>query len=68
MDCAERRGPDGARRDRAQIQAFDTQSGALRATLRGHFAAVTAVVYHPALHELYSGGHDGNLLCWTALR
>ena len=46
------------------VQAFDVHAGALRATLRGHFAAVTACVFHPTLQELYTAGHDGNVLVW----
>lgn len=47
------------------IQVFEVLTGKLVNTLRGHFETVNACIYHPVIQELYSGGNDEHIICWS---
>jgi len=49
----------------AHILVLEVATGALLATLRGHFEHIAAVALHTTLHELYSGGLDKQIVAWT---
>lgn len=50
----------------SRIAMHEVQSGKeLNVMAQGHFGEVTCVTMHPTLSQLYSGGKDTNILCWT---
>ena len=48
------------------VQAFDVQTGAPLATLKGgHFESVNCCVWNPLSSELYTGGNDNHIVVWA---
>ncbi|KAJ3109394.1 DNA excision repair protein ERCC-8 [Phlyctochytrium planicorne] len=47
------------------ITMFDLDSGAKLKTLYCHWGKVTCLAARPTVQELYSGGWDEEILCWT---
>ena len=47
------------------VSLFELFTGKKVAILRGHYGKVTSCILHPFEQELYSGGSDRNILCWT---
>ena len=48
------------------IRLWDTTSGELRRTLRGHSICASAVDYHAGTGRLASGGWDGRVILWNS--
>eukprot|EP00731_Ephydatia_muelleri_P018110 Em0011g150a len=47
------------------VSLFELFTGKKVAILKGHYGKVTSCILHPFEQELYSGGSDRNILCWT---
>lgn len=47
------------------IFVYETETGQKVNTLLGHYNSVNCCYYHPEKVELYSGGHDRNILAWV---
>lgn len=51
--------------DNRQLLVFDLWSGRLVKSLKGHFGRVGCVALRPWQEEVYSGGNDSEILCWS---
>jgi len=47
------------------ILAFDIFSGELLYTLNAHYAPICCCRFNPVIEELYSSGHDAQILVWS---
>ncbi|KAK8790272.1 hypothetical protein WA588_000434, partial [Blastocystis sp. NMH] len=57
--------PDGAN---CVVRIIDTESGCCVNTLHGHMDAVTCCCFRENVYEVYSGGRDGFILRYDAMR
>ena len=46
------------------VQLWETHTGQLITTLKGHTAGVNNVVFSPDGNTIASGSHDGTILLW----
>jgi hypothetical protein len=43
----------------------DVYGGTVERRLQAHYSTVHACVFHPTMHEMYSGSNDEEVLVWT---